>query len=205
MARQGHTTFEKPHVLVVEGLDDFHVVVGVLAAMQIDSVHIVWTDGVENLGSRLKVYAKTPGWANVRRLGILVDSDNDPAARLDSIRSALGNAQLPVPRLAGDIVGDGLSVLYSTLPAPDAVGRLETVIASAVPDAARVCIDQFMSCAGVADDGVSGRHEKTFVHAYIAATAEPGAKIGEAITAGVLDVSGPAFEPIRVVLRALVT
>lgn len=204
MARVGHTTFERPHVLVVEGLDDFNVVVGILAAMEIESVHIVCTDGVENLAPRLKVYAKTPGWANVRRLCILVDSDNDPAGRLASIRSALGNAQLPVPRAAGEIAGEGLSVLYSTLPAPDAVGRLETVIANAVPHETRACIDQFMGCAGIADDGVSGRHEKAYVHAYIATTSDPGAKIGEAVTSRVIDVSAPAFEPIRAVLRALV-
>ena len=204
MPRIGNTTFDRPHVLVVEGLDDFNVVVGVLAAMQIDTVHIVWTDGVENLGSRLKVYVKTPGWSNVRRVGILVDSDNDPAARLNSIRSALGNAQLPVPNEAGEILGEGLSVLYSTLPAPDAAGRLETVIAKAVPDATRTCIDQFMGCIGIADDGASGHHEKAFVHAFIASTAKPGAKIGEAVTAGAIDVTSPAFEPIRIVLRALV-
>ena len=45
-------------------------------------------------------------------------------------------------------------------------------------------------------------YEKARVHAYIASSNEPGLKIGEAVKAGVLQVSSPAFDSIRDILRA---
>jgi hypothetical protein len=205
MPRAGSETFEKPHVLVVEGLDDFYVVLGLLSAMSIDSVQIVCSDGVERLAAHLKVFVKTPGWSNVRRLGILLDSDGDPGGRLTSIRAALKAANLAVPPAPDQSFGQAPEVLYSTLPGPESKGRLESLILQSLPIDSLPCIQQFMACVGVADDGVSGRHEKACVHAYIASSTNPGLKVGEAVKAGVIDSLSPAFEPIRALLRGLVT
>lgn len=203
MPKIGATTFEKPHVLVVEGPDDFYFVLGLLDAMNIHSVHIVETEGIDNLAKRLKSISKAPGWSNVKRVGILVDSDRDPAGRHASIRSALAAASLSVPPAPEQWEGAGPEVLYSTLPAPASVGCLESMILESVPADSHPCIGQFLACAGVADDGVSGRYEKARVHAYIASSTDPGLKVGEAVKAGVIDVSSAAFEPIRGLLRML--
>jgi hypothetical protein len=204
MPKPGSTTFEKPYVLVVEGKDDFGFFLGLLDDLNIHSVHIAQIDGIQNLAPRLKLFLKTAGWSDVRRLGIFVDSDHDPAARHQAIRSALQGATLAVPPEPGQAHGAGPEVLFSTLPSPNATGCLETLVFESVPAERQQCIEQFMDCAGVVDDGVSGRFQKSRVHAFISSSAGAGNKLGEAVNAGVIDVTSPAFDPIRDLLRALV-
>jgi hypothetical protein len=78
MKRQ-ERTFVRPHVLVVEGKDDFGFLVGLLDQMNVTTVQIMEIGGYPNLRDRLELFTKTPGFQNVQRLGC-VDIRGDNAA-----------------------------------------------------------------------------------------------------------------------------
>jgi hypothetical protein len=193
--------FHKPHILVVEGKDDFWLCVQLLEYLKIETVQVIDTNGFDNLGNSLKIYTKTPGWSDVERVAVLVDADGDPAARSESVRHSIRAAGLTDPQEPGSFFGAQPATAYSLV--PEAGGCLESLIRAALSDGSPMstCVDQFLACCGLPDDSTS-RRQKAWVHAYIAAV-NPGLKIGEAAKAGVLRLDRESYEPLRRLLRSL--
>lgn len=203
MAREART-FEKPYVLVLEGADDFGFLLGFLAALNIQNVQLTTIEGFPNLRPRLNVFTKTPGWSDVQRLGVLVDSDGDPVGRNQAVRDAIQSIGLQ----AGEplaLSGSQPAVIYSLLPGSDRVGCLEDLIAESLANSDKAgCIEAFLQCAGVhQQDPWSSRRCKSWVHSYVATTHGPGNKIGEATKAGAFDLQAPALAPVRDFLSRL--
>lgn len=201
MAASSSIKFHKPHVLVVEGKDDFWLCVQLLDDLGVDTVQVIDIGGFENLGDTLKLYTKTPGWSSVRRVAVMVDSDGDPAARALSVRSSMKKAGLADPVEPSKFAGKDPSAAFFLVPPHG--GCLEDLIRAALKDGSPVelCVDQFVECCGVDDDPPSKR-PKTWVHAYIAAK-KPGLKIGEAARAGLLRLEVASYEPLRALLLSL--
>ena len=203
MASNPSTTFHKPHVLVVEGKDDFWVCVALLKALAIESVQVIDTGGFENLAPQLKLFTKTPGWASVRRVAVMVDCDGDAVARATSVKGSLKKAGLAEPAEPGVFAGQEPAVAYCLVPSGG--GCLEDLICAALADGdiRATCVDSFIACSGLQDD-VSSKRPKAWVHAYIAVT-QPGLKVGEAANAGILKLESKPYELIRSLILALQT
>lgn len=206
MIRKNGSTFNKPHLLAVEGDDDFHFVVRMLGHLNIDSVHVHCLDGVNSLPTKLTTITKTPGFGSVARFALLVDSDSDPGGRQQSIRTALQIAGLPVPAIPDQFAGTSRQVKYSTVPGPTAVGCLDDLLIQTFagePNAS--CVGTYLACAGVTPGPLGSRWSKAWVHSYLATFPTPGLKIGEAAKAGYINVSAPQLAPVRNFISSFVT
>lgn len=194
-------TFHKPHVLVVEGKDDYWVCIQLLQELNIESVQVIETGGFPKLGDALKLYTKTPGWSSVERFAVLVDCDGDAEGRCASVRGSLQKAGLAAPNDPMVFSGREPAVAYCVVP-PDG-GCIEDLICNALADGSplQTCVDQFVACCGLAEDKPSKR-PKVWVHAYIAAK-EPGLKIGEAARAGILRLEQASYSLLRDLLLSL--
>lgn len=199
------TSFHKPHLLIVEGLDEVNFLICMLHYLQIETVQIHPIDGINGLTTKLKVVSKTAGFSDVKRIALLVDNDTDPVARHQSIRDSLAAAGLPVPPAADVLVGTQKQVMYSTLPGPDTPGCLEDFLMRSFNDQPIAPhVDSFLNNAGLIQEPLTSRWSKSWVHSYLSTHEEPGLKIGEATRARYIDVSHIAFQPLHKLIRHLV-
>ena len=204
MFRGNSSIFHKPHLLAVEGDDDFYFFVEVLKTLNIETVQIHCLEGVDGLTTKLRTMTKTPGFSEVSRLAGLVDSDNDPSGRQQSIRTALGHAALPVPVSCDVLVGDQRQVKYSTIPGPNTTGCLEKLlIQSLAAEATATCVDRFLNCCHLPIAQGSSRWEKAWLHSFLSTFPNPGLKLGEATRAGYIDLSHLSFTGVRQFVQSL--
>lgn len=204
MAAGNLKEFIKPHLLLVEGTDEMNFFIRMLEFLEIETVQIHAIDGVSSLNKKLGVIKKTPGFNNINRLALLVDSDLNPAGRLQSIRDALAAADLSVPDEPGVIADGAPQVLYSTVPAPEVPGCLENVLQMFFSkDPNTVHVNSYLENFGIQQIPGTSRWPKSWVHSYLSTFEQPGKKIGEATKAGYIQVADPAFEPIQSFVRRL--
>jgi len=205
MGRKNLTTFKCEQLLLVEGQDEFGFLVRLLEFLKIETVQLHMLNGIDNLAGVLRLLPKTPGFDKVKRIGLLLDSDSDPAARIQSIRASLSHAGLASPAMPLTFSGTP-SVVYTTVPSHELPGCLEDLIMqSAVGTGIANCVDTFLSCSAVQRTDIGSRYSKSWVHSLLSASEKPGLKIGEATTAKLINVEHEAFEPIRVFLALLTT
>ena len=68
----------------------------------------------------------------LRSLGVVCDSDDDPAKSLNLLQNALKDAGLPVPKSHADFVGRDLTVGMFLLPDGGSAGSLDTLCRKSV-------------------------------------------------------------------------
>jgi uncharacterized protein DUF3226 len=87
------------NVLLVEGMDDLHVIASLLQSHAFPEVfEIAPKDGIERLLQVLPVQLKASGITSV---GAVIDADFDIEARWNSVRHVLGTAGYNCPGQAG--------------------------------------------------------------------------------------------------------
>ena len=193
-------------ILLVEGADDKHVVRHLCNARpDIPDFEIADKTGLPALVRAIGPEIKAPGRLAV---GILADANDNPQARWQSIAGRLRGAGLEPPASmtqAGTIIegkpragiwlmpdngspGELENFVAGLIAADDPVWPLASAYIESIPDAAR----RFKP----------GKTLRARLHAWLAARAEPR-KMGGAIGAGDLDMTGPAAEELCDWLRQL--
>jgi hypothetical protein len=111
--------------------------------------------GKDNLQTYLEIFTQKPAFKQkVKRLGIVRDAENKPAASaFQSVQAALRGAQLSAPEEMNKLEGSPLSLGIFVLPNCQDTGMLEDLcLASATeseegrPNAALPCVDDFFKC-----------------------------------------------------------
>jgi hypothetical protein len=200
-------------VLLVEGPDDAHVVRHVSQRSDaIADFSIRQKCGVEKLLAAIDTEVQTSG---LRAMGILVDANEDVAARWDAVKGRLAPAKValpdsPVP--SGTIVEgrphDGIPrVGVWLMPDNGSPGELEDFVAQMIPAG-----DAVWPLSKIYIDGIPCAEKKfrpkkkkrAQVHAWLAAREDPRL-MGAAIGAGDLAVDGPLCQEFVSWLKALFT
>ncbi len=183
---------KSPHVLLVEGKDDYHSVLALANHYQLPAFDIVAKDGINNLLEALPTHLKA---SDLKALGILVDADTDLPARWHSLHDILMRTGYLLPErpdIRGTVVRcpDLPAVGIWLMPNNQFPGILEDFVAGLVPvgDAlwryAQHCVDAIP----VEDRRFpEERVAKARIHTWLAWQEEPGKPIGQAITARYLD------------------
>jgi hypothetical protein len=181
--------------LLVEGKDDLYVVCSLLEHYDVPDVFKVKSkDGVENLLETLDVELEESGLVC---MGILVDADQDLAARWQSLRDKLlrfGYADVPRnPDPLGTVIAQDDLPMVGVWIMPDnrLPGMLEDFVGLLVPDGDHPLWER----AGRAVDDIPPeekkfppeRRSKAHIHTWLAWQEEPGKPMGLAITARYLD------------------
>jgi hypothetical protein len=202
-------------VLRVEGENDFHVILNLLEVRGFpDGVFVPvkpkeGSQGVEHVVRSLPTWLKE---SDLERIGVVVDADNSPRGRWNSIRARLegiGWTDLPQePVREGSVLNGPTGVRLGVWIMPDNqnAGVLEDFVAALIPDqdALMPLVDGFL-------DEIPQQHRrfepiarpKARIHSWLAIQEQPGKPMGQAITARYLDPMRPQVEPFLQWLRRL--
>lgn len=186
-----------PHQLLVEGNSDKQVINALCQQYQISDSLFTFTfpskGGVENL---IKILPRKLAEENLQILGIVVDADENVAARWQAITDRLQafgyqdipkipsktgwiDTQLKLPKIGVWIMPD------NTLP-----GMLEDFVAYLIPedDNLRFKVESMLQEIEVEKLNLYSltHRSKVFIHAWLALQKKPGMPMGQAITAKAL-------------------
>ncbi|OAN65475.1 hypothetical protein A6A05_05825 [Magnetospirillum moscoviense] len=180
-------------VLLVEGDDDFHVLAALCRHQGIpESFEIIKKGGYEALRDGLSNEIKSPGR---RTLGIVIDADQDIAARWQSLAGASAKAGVTLPATpdpAGTIVETPGSPRVGVWLMPDnrTTGMLEDFVAFLVPEGDALFSRATDTITAIPADlrRFSEIHAtKATIHTWLAWQDEPGRPMGQAVTKRILD------------------
>src|SRR5262249_23500031 len=99
-ARTAPTQISKPKLILGEGVEELLVFEALLDVMKLTDIQVLEYRGKRKLAAFLTALVKLPGFREVTSLGITRDADDNPAAAIDAIRSALERLEgspLPIP------------------------------------------------------------------------------------------------------------
>ncbi|MBW4680772.1 MAG: hypothetical protein KME19_11740 [Microcoleus vaginatus WJT46-NPBG5] len=198
----------KPHQLLVEGKDDQHVIWALCLKHKLPETFSVvvpnkdskedsedGTDGIEALLSSLPDRLKQE---KIRTLGIVVDADQDLAARWQAVGGRLkaaGYQNIPqTPPAEGWVCPSPDRFLPRVgvwlMPDNQLPGMLEDFIAHLIPanDVLRPKVEAILQEIEQASINryTPVHHPKAFIHTWLAWQEKPGMPMGQAITARVL-------------------
>lgn len=202
---------QNPRLLWVEGKDDSAVVQSLCHAhgLPVGSFHVVEKEGLEPLVSGLRVQLRAQ-W--LERLGVVVDADDDAAARWARIRGIftdLGYGELPDAVPAGGLVMHPPNLPHLgiwIMPDNTVPGMLEDFAGKLI-----AAEDWLWIHAGEVVAGIPAEHRvfsdlhlaKARIHTWLAWQEEPGSPMGQAIGKGDLDAHAPLAEQFVDWLRRL--
>ena len=182
-----------PHALIVEGRDDIHVAQHIWNRHSGSfSLSVLAKDGVENLLNSIRNEVRVPGR---RAVGIMVDADDDPSARWQSVANRLREVDIQPPTSPdpdGTIIEGNPRVGIWLMPDNASAGELEDFIADMIPPN-----DPVWPLSADYIDGIPPAHKKfsanketrAKVHAWLAARENPR-PMGQAIRARDLEIGG---------------
>lgn len=201
-------------VLLVEGVDDEHVVKNLCGERQIGKIdEIKNCKGYTNLLIEFPVRLKASEVSDV--LGIVIDADTDLASRWQSIRDKIVQAGFSSvtdsPVLSGLILDPPFNSLLPRLgvwlmPNNQLPGVLEDFIRLLVPEGDRLFPYAQTCVRGIEPDLKHFRDldlPKVNIHTWLAWQREPGKPLGQSITSHVLDAHSPAAALFSNWLKAL--
>ena len=193
---------ESDTLLLVEGNDHRNFFEAFRDHLAIPEMQIENYGGVSQLSGVLAAYASSREFGTVRRLGIVRDAESSAASAFQSVRSALGRANLALPKRIGAVATGDPMVGVLVLP-DDGPGMLETVLARCFAETGEdACIERFFRCV-MADGRTIQRPEKARACAYLATTTAPHVSVGVAAKKGVWDFEHAAFTKVREFLSRL--
>jgi hypothetical protein len=198
---------KQSRLLVVEGVDELNFFQSLIRHTGISGIQVLPIGGKAKLQDKLKLLKSSPNFEAVMTIGVVRDSDNDPESAFKSVRSALRNAGLSVPKRVLTFSDGDPRIMVMVMP-PNKEGTnhmLEDLCLEAVKDdPAMRCVDQYIECLKEQNiTHTDNRTAKARLHAFLASQREPDLRLGEAAQAGYWPWDQPTFDPVKGFLRQL--
>lgn len=189
----------RPHVLLVEGPDDKHVIIHLSERSGLEqNFWIIEKEGKNTLLDSIVLEARTPGRTV---LGIVLDANDDPDARWQAVTDRLNRLRqedhfdlpdLPSqPEPSGTIIEGRLRIGIWLMPDNRSTGELEDFVGSMIPSGDPVWPRAEAFIDGIPKDDrkfAPGKIQRAKVHAWLATREEPRL-MGLAIKARDLDTN----------------
>ncbi|HUC58932.1 MAG TPA: DUF3226 domain-containing protein [Streptosporangiaceae bacterium] len=199
-----NVTFEEPFLILVEGGDDQAVVAAMVRHEKLENFRVHNMFGKASWTARAAVIAKAPEFVtNVKAMGLVRDSDNDPNAAWDSCVSALKACSFPVPAKSALSASGQRSAAILIVPARDEQGAIEELCAKSFDPDRLACVDSYYACLGAA--GVSPNSSKGRSQAYLAGLRSAPRDLAVAASRGLLDMTHESFDELRAFVHSLAT
>ncbi len=199
-------------LLLVEGRDEvnlFNAFIGHRFGEERRSeIQVVEAGGRDRLPGNLNANLNAIALAsrNVRAIGAVRDADDDAGGAFRSVCDHLRNAGYAPPAAHGGFSDATPAVGVFIVPDGNAPGAIETLCRrSCERNAASGCVEDYMSCLDERGAMRSGNRDKTFAHAYLAATDDPVARVGEGALQGAWNFDSDAFADLSAFLRQLLS
>ncbi len=203
------TLEDSDRVLVVEGFSDLRFFAELREHLQIDAFYIHKCNGKDDALAQIEVLITDQLLAEKVAFGVILDADEDPAARRRQLSSLLG-------RVSGAKLGnDGgwapsrskARVGYFVVPGDnqDATGEVESLVWRAWSSdeknaPARACIDTFLRCM-VAVEHQPKSIDKARIGALLSVRNEDDPRLGPGAQKRVFDFDRPEFAAVRAFLE----
>lgn len=204
------------NLLLVEGKDDQRVIPELIERAGVpwglrgaEIVRLYETDGYPKMAAQFRTQLKNAG---LRRVGVLVDANTDPAARWASIRAMVaGEHALPQAPIAGGFVAprttSGKRLGVWMMPDNASRGMMETFLLALRPNdnaplfahAERAAQDARAHGAPFA----ANHEDKALLHTWLAWQDPPGRQLHDAIKQRMLDPGSPYAASFVAWFRAL--
>lgn len=194
-------------LLLVEGNDDQNFFQKLIEDIGLDGIQIISMKGKENFGiPNLKSVINTPGFREVRSLGIVLDADENANSTFSSICTVLRECGLPVPAQPMKIISASLKVGVLVIPPGAAQGEIEDLCLAAIKEYNELeCIENYFSCLKekLPLDKFPKELSKAKVQAFLASREESVPHLGVAAQKGFFPLNHNIFEDIKIFLRSL--
>jgi hypothetical protein len=194
-------------LLLVEGNDDQNFFQKLIEDIGPDGIQIISMKGKENFGiPNLKSIINTPGFREVKSLGIVLDADENANNTFSSICTVLRECGLPVPAQPMQIISASLKVGVLVIPPGVAKGEIEDLCLAAIKEYNELeCIENYFSCLKekLPLDKFPRDLSKAKVQAFLASREESVPHLGVAAQKGFFPLDHNIFEDIKIFLRSL--
>ena len=203
--QQRTVTVDLPKQLLVEGRDEEEFFREFLKFLNIELIQVQGYGGRDNLGNFLRNLVDVVGFEGVESIGVVQDADQSAQSSLESVKSRLQNANLPVPQTYLVPSSGSPATFIFVMPNNSSRGALEHLCAEAwSDDPAMHCVDEFIECLKNVDSSPSeNRLGKAHAHAFLASRNEPDVRLGIAAARGYIPWNHPSFSPLAQFLQSL--
>lgn len=187
---------ERSKLLVGEGIEEERFFTALLRHLRITDVQVMQYQGKQKLAAFLQNIPVLPGFDMLQCLGITRDADDDVAAAIQSVDTAIVQARSRWPQ--------HLQVRRFLLPGESEGGMLETLCVRSVEnDRAMPCVDELFKCVQERASRKPGNPWKAKAHAFLATLDRPDRRVGEAAEQAIWPFDHDAFKPLVDFIRSL--
>jgi len=194
-------------LLLVEGQDEVNLF-NALIQKRFNSesnIQVIPAGGIDRFPVNLKaIQIELKERPDFQSMGVVRDADDNPSSAFESVCNHLRKAGYTPPDSPGSFSAASPSVGVFIVPDGTTSGAIETLCRRSVEDTdiAR-CVGEYLKC--LAENGVmhSSNEDKSFAHAYLAATDNPVARVGEGALGGVWNFDDPEFQDLSRFLDTL--
>lgn len=190
---------DNPFVLLVEGNNDFHIVCSLCLYYNVkENFRVKQCDGIDAAINTFELFLKNP--SAYRKIGIVVDADNNAESRWQQLLSVLGNTgKYDCNNL--ELTSSGLilkpkddfdsTVGIWIMPDNTSKGMIEDFALNMIEQSDPLLEKAESILRELEQDGLQRykdiHRSKAKIHTYLAWQDEPGKPIGQAITAHILN------------------
>ena len=193
-------TIRKPRLLLVEGRDEVNLFRALIHGCFDDDPGIQVIDaGGKDKFSRNPRAIQTAATAApaLQSIGVVRDADADAGAAFASVCDGIRSANYEPPVNHGEFSNGMPAIGVFIVPDGTEPGAIETLCRrSRQGDATAACVDEYLNCLEQGHATSSKNLDKSFAHAYLAATENPVARVGEGALQGVWDFASSVFAPL---------
>lgn len=194
-------------LLLVEGNDDQNLFQKLIEDIGLTGMQIISMNGKENFRiPNFKSVINTPGFREVKSLGIVRDADENAENTFSSICTVLRGCNLPVPTQPMQIISDSLKVGVLVIPPGAVKGEIEDLCLSSLKENSEMeCIDNYFKCLKrkLPSDKFPKGLSKAKIQVFLASREESVPHLGIAAWRNYLPLDHDVFGGIKNFLRLL--
>lgn len=194
-------------LLLVEGNDDQGVFQKLIEEIRVDDIQVHSMGGKDNFRTpNLKSIINTPGFREVKSLGIVRDADENANNTFGSIRAILRKCGLPEPKQPMEIISASLKVGVLVIPPGATKGEIEDICLTAIKEYNEIeCIENYFRCLKekLPLEKFPRDLSKAKIQAFLASREKSVPHLGIAAQRGYFPFDQKVFEEVKNFIRLL--
>ena len=194
-------------LLLVEGRDEVNLFRALIRGCFDDDpgIQVIDAGGKDKFSRNLRaIQTAAMAAPSLQSIGVVRDADADASAAFDSVCYGIRSANYEPPMSHGEFSTGRPAIGVFIVPDGTEPGAIETLCRrSRQGNLTAACVDEYLKCLEERHATNSKNPDKSFAHAYLAATENPVARVGEGALQDVWDFVSPAFEPLAQFLHRL--
>ena len=189
---------EQENLLIVEGNEEKLFFDEFIKYLKLENIQTMPIGGKTFLQPNLKALVRSPGFSNVKSIGIVRDADGDHDAAFQSVCGALNSNNLSKPDSPLNQKGNNPKINIFIMPGINLTGMLEDLcIKSVQHDCAIPCVEDFINCLERKKCPLPRNLSKAKVQVFLASRKKAGLRLGEAAKAGYWPWEDESFNQIK--------